>query len=357
MPDDDLPKPDHRPQNEKFDDQFLRRYLLGQCSQIESDDLEQAVLLNGEVADLLSAIEDELTEEYIENALSETDLQCFKHRFFRTRARRDKIRLTAKLLGRDELLEAFALVDRPRSDNDEVPIWSDVFGLPPVSAKNRGYLSSEPEDSGSSEGIAYPLGGTENLAPLETRPPFGTTVREPRSGIRFLSNWRFALSLGVVSLAGLLVAVLFFMFTSTRETEGYGPVPHQKPSIAAENKSAQSSFDQKPFFDRPPVEPPPSTSGISLVSHTNRKVRIAVRGANFKEGSIVRWNGAYLDTSFVSASELQVSILTSSLWKQDTWQVIVVNPPPGFGYSAPLNVQNVLLGKKMKTSIPSSSHP
>ena len=78
-------------------EQQLRRYLLGQCSPEEVEHVEQAALGNTDVSDLLSVIEDELTEEYVEDQLNGDDKVCFE-RQFRSPERRNKILVSATLL-------------------------------------------------------------------------------------------------------------------------------------------------------------------------------------------------------------------------------------------------------------------
>ena len=62
-----------------------------------------------------------------------------------------------------------------------------------------------------------------------------------------------------------------------------------------------------------------------------------VTGANFLEGSTVRWNGANRTTTFVSGTQLSVAIPGSDIAAAGTAQVTVVNPAPGGGTSAALS--------------------
>ena len=55
------------------DERMLRRYLLGQCSSEESDGVELAALQNNDVSDLLSLIQDELIEEYVDDTLGKEE--------------------------------------------------------------------------------------------------------------------------------------------------------------------------------------------------------------------------------------------------------------------------------------------
>src|SRR3989449_8569472 len=52
--------------------------------------------------------------------------------------------------------------------------------------------------------------------------------------------------------------------------------------------------------------------------------------------SAVRWNGAARPTTFVSSTQLQVTIAASDITTAGTAQVTVVTPAPGGGTSAAL---------------------
>lgn len=69
---------------------------------------------------------------------------------------------------------------------------------------------------------------------------------------------------------------------------------------------------------------------------------LTVTGQNFVSQSAVNVNGSARQTSFVSATSLQTTILASDVANAGTLQVVVVNPPPGGGTSnaASLSVTN-----------------
>lgn len=60
---------------------------------------------------------------------------------------------------------------------------------------------------------------------------------------------------------------------------------------------------------------------------------LSVQGAKFLSGATVRWNGANRQTTFVSATQLQGSILQSDVAEEGTALVTVFNPAPGGGDS------------------------
>ena len=58
-----------------------------------------------------------------------------------------------------------------------------------------------------------------------------------------------------------------------------------------------------------------------------------MNGTGFVSGSVVNWNGSARATTFVSNSQLTVSILVSDIAIASTASVTVVNPSPGGGES------------------------
>ncbi len=82
----------------------LRRYLLGQCPANESAEIERAAFQDSSVSDALSVIEDELTEDYVCDQLNDLDRSCFELKFLTSSERREKLRLSALLLNRTEVL-------------------------------------------------------------------------------------------------------------------------------------------------------------------------------------------------------------------------------------------------------------
>jgi hypothetical protein len=70
-----------------------------------------------------------------------------------------------------------------------------------------------------------------------------------------------------------------------------------------------------------------------------------VSGSNFISGSVVRWNGSGRATTFVSATQLNASILASDIASAGTAQVTVFNPAPGGDTSSPLTFTVTSLGR------------
>ncbi|MCK6545423.1 IPT/TIG domain-containing protein [Myxococcota bacterium] len=64
---------------------------------------------------------------------------------------------------------------------------------------------------------------------------------------------------------------------------------------------------------------------------------ITVNGTNFLAGSVVRFNGTALATTYVSATQLRATLTAATLATSGTYPVTVSNPAPGGGSSAPSN--------------------
>jgi hypothetical protein len=80
-----------------------------------------------------------------------------------------------------------------------------------------------------------------------------------------------------------------------------------------------------PFVNDPlvPVSAAPGSSGFQLT----------VNGTGFVSASVVDWNGSPRGTTFISASQLRATILTSDLASPETASITVTNPAPGGGKS------------------------
>ena len=85
-----------------------------------------------------------------------------------------------------------------------------------------------------------------------------------------------------------------------------------------------------------PPNPVPALSGLSpaVASAGASSFTLTINGANFINNSIVRWNGAYRQTSFVSNAQLTAVIPASDVAASTVAQVTVFTPAPGGGASS-----------------------
>jgi hypothetical protein len=85
----------------------------------------------------------------------------------------------------------------------------------------------------------------------------------------------------------------------------------------------------------PSQNPVPSIDSLSPqgTNAGDPALTLAVHGANFINGSIVRWNGANRATTFISSGELHIGVSAVDLQTPGPAVVTVVNPTPGGGTS------------------------
>jgi hypothetical protein len=78
-----------------------------------------------------------------------------------------------------------------------------------------------------------------------------------------------------------------------------------------------------PLVNQPLVPDAVAPGGAAFV--------LTLNGSGFVSGSVVRWNGSALATTFVSGSQLKASVPASDVLQPGTASVTVVNPGPGGG--------------------------
>jgi len=87
--------------------------------------------------------------------------------------------------------------------------------------------------------------------------------------------------------------------------------------------NAQYILDRLPAI---PVAPTLTTLTPAMCLTSAGAFTLTVTGTNFTNSSVVRWNGADRQTTFVSPTELQANILASDVAAVDSPQVTVQNP-------------------------------
>jgi len=86
-------------------DELLRKYLLGRCSEDETEFVDRKILEDDDFADQVEVVEDELTEDYVQGNLASSELVAFEQSFLTNERRAQKIKLTAVLLEKVHLAE------------------------------------------------------------------------------------------------------------------------------------------------------------------------------------------------------------------------------------------------------------
>jgi hypothetical protein len=82
-------------ESHQSDELTVRRYLLGRLdtSSGTTERLEERILVDSDLAEMVGVIEDEIIEEYLDDALDATDRDAVDQHFLRPRERREKLRL------------------------------------------------------------------------------------------------------------------------------------------------------------------------------------------------------------------------------------------------------------------------
>jgi hypothetical protein len=98
---------------------------------------------------------------------------------------------------------------------------------------------------------------------------------------------------------------------------------------------APSTTEQAPSTQNNPM---PSISSMSPSSATvgASSTTVTITGSGFVQGSTVEWNQSSRPTTFVSSTQLQVTVTAADLAASGTAQISVVNPSPGEAAQAPL---------------------
>lgn len=122
----------------------------------------------------------------------------------------------------------------------------------------------------------------------------------------------------------------------------------QNAGITPPPTAAPTYFDVSRWV----IFPTPTLTGLSANSapEGSNSLTLTVNGSNFLSSSVVQWNGAALPTTFVSRTQLTVTIPAADLAEEGAATISVVNPTPGGGASngqtftitdAPLSAQGV----------------
>lgn len=108
------------------DEQKLRRYLLGRCSPQESDEIEEAIVIESDVSDLLEVLENEITEDYVTGELDDADRLSFEREFLNNEERLRNVRFSAMLLDRPDIVENLGRREIPARENS-IQSRSSIF--------------------------------------------------------------------------------------------------------------------------------------------------------------------------------------------------------------------------------------
>jgi len=94
----------------------------------------------------------------------------------------------------------------------------------------------------------------------------------------------------------------------------------------------------------PPPPPTPTSNPVPTLASLSQAnvsagasgLNLTITGSGFVQGSIVQWNQSNRPTTFVSSTQLQVTLTASDLATGGTAQIVIVNAGPGGGSSSPV---------------------
>jgi hypothetical protein len=105
------------------------------------------------------------------------------------------------------------------------------------------------------------------------------------------------------------------------------------------------------------TNPVPSISSLSPASLTvgSAAQTLTINGANFLASSTVTYNGIAHAVTYISASQLTITLTASDLYALGSYPVVVANPVPGGGASSQVSLQ--IYGEAQNSTVVGSVVP
>jgi hypothetical protein len=372
------------------EEERLRRYLLGLCTPKESAEVERVIL--AEFHPILDIIEDELIEDYVTGELSESDRTHFEERFLLSQERIEKIRLSAVLLGRPDVVESLSgrvenlqqkvanlqqklVIEMLLTDElEDVSEWGTQLQFFQVLEERdrrllrEVYLKGRDKDEVCREfGVdpeylrvllhrvrqtfraAYsrrtPIPGQQNwrilgaaaMSGTDSIPPHGRSGAASVAPVFALGPKRTGARTWFAVGAAALLGVLAVSYTAIHSRHLQPPTPSANlvPYVVSAEVSNELPSGGLRQSESTKTNSPPRGEH----STTYNSYLLTLHGSGFVEGSRVRWNGSFVDTRFAGPSELAAIIQSKDYETIRNSVVVVVNPPPGGGVSSPVKVK------------------
>jgi hypothetical protein len=418
------------------DEEKLRRYLLGLSPPKESGEVERAILV-GDVGATLNVIEDELVEDYVTGELSESDRSHFEERLRLGQETIEKIRVSAMLLGRPDVIDRLSQTARNLQQRQMTVEADSTLGKDPAGARLQFQSFDEPYverlragDLRTHEHFMAYFGELIELklrshlhSPQAIADVRGKTLarvlaavregklRQPRRLASFVNETcnnillehypvlrghslegegsptvpeAFSRTLGAPQREGKIGETRSPTFPitfseadgATQQGKDLGETPKHFPEVRRnkiplalshasfwaplavvvvavgflfvhEKHRIQEENKKHIIEQHLALNPVPSITSISkpMITEEARIGVLTVIGSNFGRNSKVELDGIPTHSEFVSTSELRVEILLSTfdyVLRVGYGEVVVINPPPGGGPSAPMKVKFLL---------------
>jgi hypothetical protein len=308
------------------DEEKFRRYLLGLSPPEESAEVERAILVE-DVGPTLNVIEDELVEDYVTGELSKSDRSHFEERLLFSQDTVEKIRVSAMLLGRPDVVE-----------NVEQRLGRRRQVIPAHTLQETQVL-----------GRAQARHGNEMAVPSSTEVP----VTFPAVTAKWAARRWFAVGAAAIVIAGAVSIVSFKYFFRNMaslpqsDTPLSSPVPPRRSPVPSVTSASVAFTSVEPGWLDTSRDALPTMYEVAPVHpRAEHGILLTLNGSNFVDGAIVECNRQLVHTEFVDSSKIHAYISLASLGRSGTAEILVVNPSPGgFGASAPLKITITAPGK------------
>jgi hypothetical protein len=112
-------------------EELIARYLLGELSEEQQVEIEDRAFADKEYLASITAVENDLIDEYVRHELSETDRRKFESRFLASAERRKRVEF-AKALARMSSVSEKTVVHQPESWSWRESLYAFISGLNPA---------------------------------------------------------------------------------------------------------------------------------------------------------------------------------------------------------------------------------
>jgi hypothetical protein len=193
-------------------------------------------------------------------------------------------------------------------------------------------VGTSPPGGGASKEVFFevenPVAALTSLSPLSVVAGAGTTTLH-LTGSGFVDGAKVVF--GATDLAttfGSPTSLEAVIPASLLASSGSAPVKVVNPPPGGGDSTTIAFTVSNPDAAIQSVTPPTCAIGAAAIP-------LVVKGSGYVAASTVLFNGTSLSTTFVSAGELHASVPASSLDVAGDFPVVVSNPPPGGGLTAP----------------------
>jgi hypothetical protein len=115
--------------SENFEENSIRRYLLGELSEDEQTRVEDAAFDDANLLSLVESVENDLIDEYARGELSAVEKQNFERMFLTSIERKKKIEFARTLIQIEEKNPAFVKIETSAPESERKGFWQTLLAL------------------------------------------------------------------------------------------------------------------------------------------------------------------------------------------------------------------------------------